>query len=204
MDEQKLVSNLERKGFHVVCFDTAAEAVAYMTSAVSGKTIGIGGSMTVQEIGLDKALGQHNTVYWHWTPDMVPQCSSSAALRDLAAGAEVYISSANAIAETGEIVNIDGTGNRIASLAYGHKQVFFIVGENKVTETLDTALWRARNVAAPKNAQRLCRNTPCAQKADRCYDCSSPERICKGFLILTNPMTGVEMTVVLVRKPLGA
>ncbi len=85
----------------------------------------------------------------------------------------MYITSVNGMAETGELINIDGNGNRVASSLYGHKKVWFIVGRNKLAPTYEEALWRTRNIAAPKNAQRLGRKTPCAVHGDRCYDCKS-------------------------------
>lgn len=204
MDKNKLINTLQTKGFHVEYFDTSKEAVKYMTDSLSGKTIGIGGAQTVKQMELDKALMQNNTVYWHWLPELIEKYGGSKEVNKLAGSAEIYISSANAIAETGEIVNIDGTGNRISSIAYGHEKVYFIIGINKVTENLNQAIWRARNIAAPKNAKRLNQKTPCAKNADKCYDCNSPDRICNGFLILERPMSGVEMTVIIVNEELGA
>lgn len=204
MNENRLIQNLQAHGFEVLVYSTPEEAVRALCAALSGKTIGIGGSLTVREIGLDQALLAHSTVYWHWLPEQAAARGGADAVRALANGAEVYISSANAISETGELVNIDGTGNRIAATAYGHQQVIFVAGMNKVAESLDAAIWRARNVAAPKNAQRLKRNTPCAKLADRCYDCNSPERICNGLLVLARPMGGMKTTVVLIRTELGA
>ena len=184
MNKEKLITNLQKKGYKVEFFDTSKQAVKFMTDSLSGKTIGIGGSMTVKAMGLDTSLEENNTVYWHWTPEQVKKYGSQKAVRDLAQSAEIYISSANAIAETGQIVNIDGSGNRISSISYGHEKVYFVIGVNKVTENLEKAIWRARNIAAPLNAQRLNRQTPCAKNADKCYDCNSPDRICNGFLIL--------------------
>ena len=117
--------------------------------------------------------------------------------------AEHYITSVNGLAETGELINIDGTGNRVASTLYGHKKVWFVVGRNKLAPTYEEALWRARNIAAPKNARRLKRKTPCAVKADRCYDCKSPERICRGLVVLWEAIGSMEMEVVLVDEALG-
>lgn len=204
MNKEKLITNLQKKGYKVEFFDTSKQAVKFMTDSLSGKTIGIGGSMTVKAMGLDTSLEENNTVYWHWTPEQVKKYGSQKAVRDLAQSAEIYISSANAIAETGQIVNIDGSGNRISSISYGHEKVYFVIGVNKVTENLEKAVWRARNIAAPLNAQRLNRQTPCAKNADKCYDCNSPDRICNGFLILERPISGMEMTVILINENLGA
>ena len=118
-------------------------------------------------------------------------------------GAQVYLTSANGLAETGEIINIDGNGNRTASMLYGHKKVVFLIGRNKLAPTYEEALWRARNIAAPKNAQRLNRKTPCAINGDRCYDCKSPDRICRGLAVLWEAISGVEMEVLLIDEDLG-
>ena len=187
--------NLEARGFSVSTFSTAAEAAAYLDSAIDGTTVGIGGSMTVQQMGLHEKLAAHNEVHWHWTDG--PEA------RAKAAHADVYITSANGLTENGEVINIDGAGNRVASTLYGHKRVYFIIGRNKLAPTYDEALWRARNIAAPKNAQRLGKKTPCAVKGDRCYDCKSPDRICRGLVVLWEAMMGMEMEAVLVDEALG-
>ena len=110
----------------------------------------------------------------------------------------------NGLAETGEIVNIDGNCNRVAASMFGPKRVYYVVGINKIAPDFEKALWRARNVAAPKNAQRLGKKTPCAVKADRCYDCKSPERICRGLSVLWRKPTGFEQAeVVLIEEELG-
>ena len=187
--------NLEARGFSVSTFSTAAEAAAYLDSAIDGTTVGIGGSMTVQQMGLHEKLAAHNEVHWHWTDG--PEA------RAKAAHADVYITSANGLTENGEVINIDGAGNRVASTLYGHKRVYFIIGRNKLAPTYDEALWRARNTAAPKNARRLGKKTPCAVKGDRCYDCKSPDRICRGLVVLWGPSMGVETEIVLVDEDLG-
>lgn len=193
-DFEKLQKSLEAEGFAVSRFDTAAQAADYLDAALDGKTIGIGGSVTVQEMGLAERLAKHNTVLWHWAGSTTQE----------AAGAQVYLTSVNGAAETGELINIDGTGNRVASTLFGHRRVYFVVGVNKIAPDYDAALWRARNIAAPKNAQRLGRKTPCAVKGDRCYDCQSPERICRGLTVLWGPMMGTQVTeVLLINQELG-
>ena len=88
-------------------------------------------------------------------------------------------------------------------MLYGHEKLYLVVGRNKLADTYDEALWRARNIAAPKNAQRLQTKTPCAVKGDRCYDCKSPDRICRGLAVLWRPMNGMETEVVLIDEDLG-
>ena len=192
-DLEKLQKNLEERGFTVTRFDTAAQAADYLDAALDGKTVGIGGSVTIQEMGLAERLREHAQVLWHWAGSTTQD----------AAGAQVYLTSVNGAAETGELINIDGTGNRVASGLFGHEKVYFVVGRNKVAPDYDAALWRARNIAAPKNAQRLNRKTPCAAKGDRCYDCKSPERICRALVVYWEKPNSMDMEVVLVDEDLG-
>ncbi len=198
MDVSRAISALTREGFAVRYFDTAAEAADYLAESISGKSVGIGGSMTIEQLGLYDRLAQNNTVFWHWRTDNL-------STRRTAANASVYLTSANAIAETGEIINIDGSGNRVASTLYNHERVVFVAGINKLAPDLASAMFRARNVAAPLNARRLKRNTPCAVgKEMKCYDCDSKDRICNGVVTLLKPMGGVGVTeVVLVGEELG-
>ena len=195
-DMEKLRANLEARGFQTSCFDSREEAAAYLNARLNGETIGFGGSMTVQELGLFDTLTTHNTCLWHWTAD-APATAAEAA-------APVYICSVNGLAETGELINIDGACNRVAATLFGKEKVYFIVGENKIAPDYDAALWRARNIAAPLNARRLGKKTPCALGELKCYDCKSPERICRGLVVLWNKPTGVKQAeVVLVRENLG-
>ena len=188
-------SNLEARGYTVKVFATGAEAAEYIDSVVDNTTVGIGGSMTIQSMGLYEKLSAHNEVHWHWVSG--PEVHAQAAL------AQVYLTSANGLTEAGEIINIDGAGNRVASTLFGHQKVYFVIGKNKLAPTFEEALWRARNIAAPKNAQRLGKKTPCAVKGDRCYDCKSPDRICRGLVVNWGPMRGKEAEVILVDEELG-
>lgn len=196
-DFSAVKQELEARGFRVSVFATAAEAAEHLTRSISGTSVGIGGSVTAEQLGLYDALSAHNEVFWHW------RTTDKAAARHDAATAEHYITSVNGLAETGELINIDGVGNRVASTLYGHKKVWFVVGRNKLAPTYEEALWRARNIAAPKNAQRLGAKTPCALRGDRCYDCKSQGRLCRGLVVLWQPMLNTEMEVVLVDEELG-
>ena len=197
-DFSRVKQNLEARGFRVSVFATAAEAADYLDSAIDNTSVGFGGSVTLEQMGLYERLERHDRVNWHWRPTV-----DGADARQAAMTAEHYITSVNGLAETGELINIDGTGNRVASTLYGHKKVWFVVGRNKLAPTYEEALWRARNIAAPKNAQRLGRKTPRAVKADHCYDCKSPERICRGLVVLWEAIGSMEMEVVLVDEALG-
>ena len=192
--------NLIQKGFSVSCFETKEDAVDYLNQGINGVTVGFGGSVTLQEMGLYDLLSTHNKVFWHWQK---PDALTGEAVIQMGQTAEVYISSVNGLAETGEIVNIDGVGNRVSGTLYGHKKVYFVVGRNKLTEHLPAAIDRARNIAAPKNAKRLNKNTPCAKGGDRCYDCDSPERICRELSVLWRRPLGGDYEVVLVNEDMG-
>ena len=194
-DLKKAAQALTERGFEVKTFATGAEAAAYLNEVVDGKTVGFGGSITTQQLGLYDSLGAHNEVHWHWVNGL--------AERTVAATAQIYITSANGLAETGEIVNIDGAGNRVASTLFGHERVYFVIGSNKVAPTYDEAVWHARNVAAPRNAQRLGKKTPCAVNGDRCFDCKSPNRICRALVTLWGPIMGMPIEVILVDEELG-
>lgn len=191
---EKLSENLKNNGFTVSHFATGKEAADYLNKKIDGKTVGFGGTITAEEIGLVDLLQTHNTVHHHW---------HNGSQAD-AAKTEVYISSANALAETGEIINIDGNGNRVSSMSFGHDEFYMIVGSNKIAEDYDKAFYRARNIAAPKNAQRLKLSTPCALKGDKCYNCNSPERICKSLSVLWKKPTSFKtFEIIVVDEELG-
>ncbi len=192
--------NLCDKGYIVKVFDTAVLAVEYINSQIDNQTIGFGGSMTLEEMGLYETLNKHNTVFWH---QRIPDGETSKDIRLKANGAEIYISSVNGLAETGEIINIDGNCNRVASIFYGHEKVYLVVGKNKIAKDYDSALYRARNIASPLNAKRFGVKTPCAVLGDKCYDCKSPERICRGLSVLWGKPMASEYEVILIGEELG-
>jgi len=200
MDFTKVKSKLESLGYGVTCFDTAADAADYLDEQIQGKTVGFGGSVTVEQMGLYDRLALNNEVSWHLR---LPGGKTANAVRLEANAAQIYISSVNGLAETGEIINIDGTCNRVAAISFGHEKVYLIVGENKIAKDFDAALWRARNIAAPKNAQRMKAKTPCAVKGDKCYDCKSPNRICRALSVLWGVPLRSDFEIILIHEELG-
>jgi L-lactate utilization protein LutB len=197
MDVEKLIKNLKARGFSVQRFATAAEMVSYLKDEINGCEVGIGGSQTVKETGLYDALKANNTVHWHWTDK-----DSDVLEKEIAS--EVFITGANAVSESGEIVNIDGRGNRLAAQVYGiGKRVYILAGRNKLCPDLSSAIDRAHNVAAVKNGNRFPTKTPC--KIDgKCHDCLSPDRICRATLIIHKPLMDMKkMEVILVDEDLG-
>lgn len=197
MNFDAVKQNLEKRGYTVRVFSTGKEAADFLDAAIDGKSVGFGGSATLDALGVYERLGKHNETVWHW------RWEDPAAARREAMTADVYLTSVNALAETGELVNIDGAGNRVAATLFGHEKVYYVIGRNKLAATYHEAVWRARNVAAPQRARQLGKKTPCALKCDRCYDCKSPERICRGFVTLWGPMMGMEAEVLLVDEDLG-
>ena len=200
MDISRVLENFRNNGFEASYFETKEEALAYLNEKIDGTTVGFGGSMTLNEMGLIDSLETHNEVISHWS---VPEGMTVSQVLDKAMRTDVYLTSANGASEKGELVNIDGTGNRVGSTLFGHNKVYFVLGINKFEENLDKAIYRARNVSAPPNAKRLGKNTPCAVKGDRCYDCNSPERICRGLVVHYRKMSSCDIEVVIIGEKLG-
>ncbi|MBO5497338.1 MAG: lactate utilization protein [Oscillospiraceae bacterium] len=195
MNMEKTIKNLQLRGFQVQHFATGAEAADYLAAQIQGTTVGIGGSKTADQLGLYDKLCERNTVYWHWK---VPGPETL----DKANHAAVYITSANAMTEGGEILNIDGRGNRLAGQVFGQKKVYYVVGRNKICPDFESALFRARNTAAVENCKRFPNKPPC-QIDDKCHDCRSKERICRALLVTWMPMMDMETEVVLIDEDLG-
>ena len=196
-DIEKTLKALRSRGFEARYFETAAEAADYLAQEYAGRSVAFGGSKTLEALGLFERLNGTGSVVWLWKQDRETALAA-------AQQAEVYLTSANAVAETGELVNIDGAGNRVSATLYGKKEVCYVVGKNKLAPDYDAAVWRARNVAAPLNARRFGKNTPCVKGELRCYDCKSPERICRALVTVWGKMLDCErVEVVLIGEDLG-
>jgi len=167
----------------------------------SGATVGLGGSLTVTQIGLLDALrsGEY-TLYDQYAKGLTPEKSMQMRRKGLLA--DFFITGSNAITMDGRLVNLDGAGNRVAALTFGPQRVIVVVGRNKIVGDLDEALNRVWNKAAPLNARRLRRKVPCATSG-QCEDCSSSERICNHLLITERQMAKGRLTVVIVDEDLG-
>lgn len=195
MNVEKTVKNLKLRGFTVTQFETGAQAAEYLKEQLTGHTVGFGGSKTVDQIGLYDMLPEGSAI-WHWrTPGWETY--------EKAAVTEMYVSGCNAITESGEIVSIDGRGNRIASQVFGHKKVWIVVSTSKIVENLDAAVFRARNTVAVENGKRFPNNNPPCQIDGKCHDCRSPEKFCRALMVLWAPMMGMDTEVVLIDEALG-
>lgn len=162
-----------------------------------GSSISMGGGMSVHEIGLSKALKEGN---YNFIDRDAYEDKRQAML--MAYDADFFLSSVNAMTDDGILVNIDGNSNRVSAIAQGPKHVIFIVGMNKVCNDVDSAMKRARNVAAPTNVQRFGLSTPCASKGT-CFNCKSPDTICCQILITRFSRHEGRIKVILVNDNLG-
>ena len=195
---QKVIKGLESRNMTGYYAEDSDAALRLALSLIDeGASVTMGGAMSAREIGLVDALkaGNYNFI------DRDAYDDKRAAM--LAAyDADVFLSSVNAMTEDGQLVNIDGNANRVSAIAQGPKKVLFIVGMNKVCSDLDGAMKRARNVAAPINAQRFGLNTPCS-RTGACMDCKSPDTICCQFLITRFSRHKDRIHVILVNDSLG-
>ena len=187
---EQTVEALERRGFEAVAVATKAEALAVvMKEAEAAQSVGWGGSETIKEIGARDAL-----------------VKSGKDIRDHQLACDLFLLSANALTRDGRIVNIDGTGNRVAASICGPKRVVYVIGRNKIVDGgIDEAIARIRRCACPPNAKRLGKRTPCGL-AGACVGgegCSSPDRMCKVTAVFDRKPTGISAKVVLVDENLG-
>ncbi len=191
MNFAELKKNLEEKSYEVHIFETAEEAKKYLSEQIHDTTVAIGGSMTAEQMGLYEELSKNNKVHWHWRKPI--EGASNNILQD-ARQAEIYISSVNAISEQGDIVNIDGTGNRVSATIFGHKKVFFLIGKNKLAETLEEAVERAKTKAAKLNAERIFK-----EKMDE----KSVDKISCVLSVFWRKPTSCPYEVILINEDLG-
>lgn len=200
MDFDALLKVFNERGFKARAFDNIGQVVKVLEEEISpNQSVGVGGSMTVKQSGITDILrARGNTVYFHWEVDK----SEINRVRKLASQADVYLSGTNAVTADGKLVNIDGDGNRVASMFYGPDRVYIICGRNKVVENEEQAVERIKTQACPKNAERLDRKTPC-RKTNRCHDCNSPDRMCSIKVVMERCPRGKEINVIFVDQDLG-
>lgn len=199
---EKLIKNLRRRNMEAFYCPTALDAVAKVQELIAdGSSVTWGGSMTVRDMGIPQALKKRGTLNV-LDRDVVEDADEKQQMYLRAFTADVYLSSANAISEDGVIVNIDGNGNRVAAITWGPKKVIFIIGLNKVAQTVEAAIARARSTASPINAQRFDIDTPCNVDGV-CHNCNSPQSICSYIHLLRNSRTPSRHVVVLVGENLG-
>ncbi|MFP4200217.1 MAG: lactate utilization protein [Clostridia bacterium] len=199
---EKVARELERRDFEAIVVKDTEEAASRILDLIDvGDTVGIPGSVSVRELRLVEALSERgNAVVEHWVSGKSREELRSLRLAEL--NSDVLLTGTNAITLDGKLVNIDGTGNRVASMVYGPDKVVVIAGANKIADDLDEALKRSRRVAAPINALRLNLDTPCAETG-YCVDCESPKTICAVTVVMEKRPSETEVIVVLVPEDLG-
>ena len=198
---QKLIKELKDRNIEAFYAEGKDEARSLALSMIpEGSSVGWGGSMTIDEIGLKDAVIQGNYIEINRDAAASPEIKEKL-MRDIFS-CDYFLTSCNAISEDGIIVNIDGIGNRIAAIAFGPAHVIIIAGINKVVHSAKDALSRARNEAAPINAQRFDIETPC-KKTGACFDCKSPDTICCQFLVTRYNRHPGRIKLILVDDDLG-
>lgn len=199
---KKAIEELEAHEFKAIYVKTKEEAFKEIWKHITPKMrIGVGGSLTIRELGvLDKLEAQGNTVYNHWKPGLSKE--SVLEIRKSQMTSDLFLSSANAITLNGELVNIDGIGNRVNSINFGPGKVILVVGYNKIVDDVQEAIQRIKNVAAPMNARRLNIDVPCAE-VGKCVDCHSPNRICRVIVIHERKPSLTDILIILVGEELG-
>ena len=198
---QLLVKNLHSRHFDAYYCETAQQALAKALELIpEGSTVGWGGAMPAEQIGLIDALcaGNYATI----DRDKAPTPAEREKAMKQCLMADVFVAGANALSIDGQMVSIDGNGNRVAALVYGPDSVVIVAGMNKVVDSLEDAVRRARTVAAPSNKQRFALQTPC-EVTGTCADCKSDGCICNQILITRNCKPAGRIKFVIVGEELG-
>lgn len=199
MDFTNLIEILNSKGFNAKAFDTKEEARDFVLSMIEeGSTAGMGGSESVNSLNLPQLLIDKGITFYS---RRLTQGMTTEEIIKSANNADYFLCSTNAITLDGKLVNIDGLCNRISAMCYGPKNVVYIIGKNKVSENVETAIARIKAVACPKNAERLNLSTPC--RYGKCNDCNSPDRMCRATLITERPPRQTKVHLLFVNEELG-
>jgi len=199
-----IIKNLKKRGMDGIFCESSARAVEEVCRMVpAGSLVGLGGSETIMETGLIDALRRMDIRLLDRYKEGISK-EAVDEMRHQGLSADVFICSSNAITSDGKLVNVDGTGNRVAAMIYGPKKVIVIAGMNKVAPDLASAIARVKNTSAPANSLRVNVETPCA-KTGFCQDphCHPPYRICCQLVVTEASTTPGRVTVVLVNEPLG-
>lgn len=199
---EKTVEALKKHGFDAHITETIDKARGLILGMIASyESFGFAGSHTTRALGiLEKLKEQNKTVFDHWREGLSKE--DDLLLRLEQGRCDCFFCSANAVSATGEIINVDGVGNRTNAMTFGPKKVVIVAGMNKVRHDLDSALKRVREVAAPMRARSLNMSTPCAETGI-CSDCNSPQRICRVTTILHRRPMMTDISVVLINSPLG-
>lgn len=205
LDEKQLKRTaelLKERGFEVFLVHNRDEAKSILLKLIpEDATVGVGGSITIREIGIIEELEKRgNRVIHHWKEGLSPEEDFNVRRQELLS--DVFLSSVNALTFSGELVNMESIGNRVAAQIFGPKKVITVIGKNKLVVNLETAIWRIKNVVTPLNAKRLKLELPCVEEG-YCIDCNHPKKICRITTILEAPPAKTPFYIVLVNEELG-
>ncbi len=197
---KKTMESLLKNKISASYFENSNEAINHLLNEIENSaTVGIGGSMTIMSLEIpQKLINRGNNVAFHWLENSAEKMDEA---RNLASKSDVYLTSTNALTEKGQLVNIDGVGNRVSAMIYGPKKVYIICGINKITSDFDSAVERIKSNTY-KNARRLKLNTPCAING-KCIDCYSPERMCNVMTVIDKKPSKTQMEVIIINEELG-
>lgn len=199
LQAQKCMTQLENHGFEVSYFETKEEGLDYLKSVIEkGSTIGLGGSMTLSEIGVLDWLT--NNPDYNYLDRY--NCEDVTKVFHDCFNADVYLTSSNAITLDGMLLNVDGNGNRVAALIYGPKKVYVVAGTNKIVRTIEDAITRVETYASPANNIRLKKGNPCEQIGS-CVHCNQDSTICNQYVITRRNNIKNRIHVVLINEELG-
>jgi len=199
---KSVVKALEANGFKAAYAGSHEEAVIKVLELVpEGSSVGVPGSSTIRELGLFEELQARDCrVFEHWDPSLAPEDRPRRWEEENAS--DVFLSSSNGVTLDGTLVNIDGTGNRVAAMAWARNRIIFVVGINKVSRDVHSAIQRIRDVATPLNAISKGIDIPCANTGF-CVNCKVPNRFCRATLVLERAPFGRDVHVVIVGEELG-
>ena len=199
----KVIECLKKNEMEAVYFPTVAEAKEEILRRIpSGARVGIGGSITLREMGIPEALEKRgDEVYDHWKEGLSKERRQEVGKKQQRS--DFFLSSTNALTLDGKLINVDATGNRVSSMIFGPERVMVIAGVNKIVKNLNEGLARVKKVAAPRNCKRRKDPTPCAQDLI-CHNCDTPARLCRVTTIIERRPWGIkEFAVLLVGEELG-
>ena len=199
---ERAIKALKKNNFDARFFPKASEALAEFWKMVpNGATIGIGGSLTLAQIGFFDKIKNRPVKFLNPFAKGLSVEEGDKVRREILT-ADFFVASSNAITEDGKLYNIDATGNRVAPMIYGPRKVILFCGANKIVKDIDEAHRRVKEWVAPMNVKRLGYKNPCGTTGE-CSDCSSPERICNAYVVLAKRPRKTDISVFIIGEPLG-
>ncbi|HYE82388.1 MAG TPA: lactate utilization protein [Clostridia bacterium] len=199
---KRTMENLGKNNISAYRAENEAEALKKVSELIpAGSTVGLGGSMTLFEVGAIDFIRKGN----YEVLDRYKEGLTPAEMKEIfrkSFSADVYLTSSNAVTEAGELYNVDGTGNRVAAMLYGPDRVIVIVGINKLVKDIDQAVLRVKETAAPANNKRIKKSNPCTITG-HCMDCKSEGRICNEYTLIKRQGVKERIHVIIVNKELG-